>query len=416
MAVPGGARVELSQNAVAVAGITGWQAGPSPMGGYSSSPLPRVPRQLFSPVHVASSRNVTENSALEVVPNRCLHQHSSGLRQAVVTVYTADRKLRYAVYSSDLGRIRDLIEGGADVNTRDGTGRSILGLAVEDGDAELAKLLVNVGANVDVGTPLGAAIESGNTEIAMILVEAGADVNAKDPRNDNPWGGNLLDTAKWAGNPAIIKILTVAGAEFAWPDQEVSGPEVSQPSADDEAFYPADASGLREATIDGDADSARTLVEAGVNVNAKAAGGESIPVAAIIYQDDPEIVQILVDAGADVNAWDNIGRPVLWEAISPYDWGPDAKETLQILVNAGADVNATDADGLPELAEAIRPGNILTDYPEIVRVLVDAGADVNIDAHGVPIIFWALLASYEVYEGAHDILRMFIDAGAVVNA
>ena len=332
--------------------------------------------------------------------------------RAVVISYAADRELLAAAYQGDVGRIRQLVAREANINTIDSHGQTVLNIAISDSDVEMVRVLVESGADVDFNTPLMTAIDHGNSEIVKILVEAGADVNAKDPWNDHPWGNSLLDSANYSGDSEIIGILITAGAESAWPDREAP-----PPMADAGALYTSDASGLRDAIVDGDADSVRTLVEAGVNVDAKAAGGESILAAAIIYQNDPEIVRILVDAGADLDAKDNYGIPVLFEAISPHDWGPEAKEILQILVDAGADVNARDDDGRPLLAEAIRPGNILTDYPEIVRVLVDAGANANIlDERGVPTIFWALLEPYEAYEGAHDIMRMLIDASADANA
>ena len=51
----------------------------------------------------------------------------------------------------------------------------------------------------------------------------------------------------------------------------------------------------------------------------------------------PEIAQLLVDAGTDVNATDDRGGSLLYQAI--LDGSP---EIVRLLVDAGADVNATD--------------------------------------------------------------------------
>ena len=368
-----------------------------------------IPGHISSPTLSANFSSPDGDFAFEASQS-AIYVDGRGVR-AVVTSYTADRELWASVYEGDLDRIRELVGKGANINARDSHGATLLERAVSDGDIELVTVLLEVGVDVNLNTPLVTAIDSGHTEIVRILVEAGADVNAKDPWNDHPWGGNLLDNANRSGNQAIIEILIGAGAVSAWPDQEMW-----QPAENGRAFYSTDAAGLYDAVADDDAESVRSLIEAGVDVNAKTAGGESILTNAVIRA-SPEVVHMLVEAGADVNAKDNLGRPVLFEAISPYDWGPAAKEVLQILVDAGADVNAKNGDGRPLLAEAIQPGNILTDYPEIVRVLVDAGAEVNaLDEHGRPVIFLALLESYEVYEGAYNILRMLIDAGADVNA
>ncbi len=216
--------------------------------------------------------------------------------RAVVTSYTADRELWASVYEGDLARIKELVGKGANINGRDSHGATLLERAVYDGDTGLVMVLVEAGADVNLNTPLASAIDNGHTEIVRILVEAGADVNAKDPWNDHPWGGNLLDNANWSGNRAIIEILIDAGAESAWPDQEVS-----QPNENGGASYPTDAAGLYDAVADDDVESVRSLIEAGVDVNAKARGGESILTSAVIRA-SPEVVRILVDAGADVNA------------------------------------------------------------------------------------------------------------------
>ena len=308
--------------------------------------------------------------------------------------------LSAAIDSGNLEMVRVLLELGANPNTREDFGYPIIYGAAQEGNTEVVRLLVDAGADVDGSAALWTAIDHGHTEVVRLLVEAGADVNPKDPRNQ---GSSFLTLAKLTGNPEIVQILADAGAK-----------DEGQVFEAFEDGYPTTASGLYDAAANNDVEAVRDLVDSGVDVNAKGTGGESILTNAVIRA-GPEVVQILVDAGADVNAKDNFGNPVFFEAVSPYGWGPEAKQILQILVDAGANVNVKDDDGRPVLVEAIRPGNILTDHPEIVRVLVDGGADVNIDQNGTPIIFRALLGSYEVYDGAHDIMRMLADAGADVN-
>ena len=312
----------------------------------------------------------------------------------VVISYTADRDLLAAVYDGDADRIRELVGKGANINARDSHGATSLGRAVSDGDMELVILLIEMSADVNLDTPLISAIDNGDAEMVRALVEAGADVNANDPWED-PWSHSVLDTAMFYGNGEIIQILTDAGAVSKW------GNDVWYPDSDAEPFYPPDASGLFDAASNDDIEGVRSLIDAGVDVNAKAAGGESILTSAV-YRAGPEVVQMLVDAGADANARDNFGRPVLFEAISPYDWGPDGRHILEILVNAGAGVNATDANGRSVLAEAIRNGE-----PEIVRILVGAGADVNAkDSSGYSPLSEAKL------QRNPEIAKILLEAGA----
>ena len=215
--------------------------------------------------------------------------------------------------------------------------------------------------------------------------------------NSDPSGGSLLDFAKWNGNPEIIQILVDAGAKAT--EQVTVVEEGHFPEAVEER-YPTTASGLYGAVADGDVAAVRRLVEAGVDVDAKAAGGESILNNAVIRA-GPEIVQVLVDGGANVNAEDNLGRSVLYEAA---EFDPDP-EVVRVLVDAGADVNFKYEYGDPILFEAATG---FDPNPEIVRILVDAGADVNArDRSGTS----ALKAAKG--RGNLDVARILTEAGAV---
>ena len=85
-------------------------------------------------------------------------------------------------------------------------------------------------------------------------------------------------------------------------------------------------------------------------------------------------------------------------------WRGSITEVVRILVNAGADVNARDSDGDPLLHEAIFRGN-----REIVRILVDAGVDVKAsDSRGDSPLdsarFWA--------RNDPEIVQILVEAGA----
>jgi len=82
----------------------------------------------------------------------------------------------------------------------------------------------------------------------------------------------------------------------------------------------------------------------------------------------PESVQAAINQGADVNAQDPLyGRtPLLWAA-----WRNQNPEVITILLKAGADVNMKDANGCTPLLWAAW-GN---QNPEVITVLLKAGAD-----------------------------------------
>ena len=338
--------------------------------------------------------------------------------------------LSAAIDSGNLEMVRVLLELGANPNTREDFGYPIIYGAAQEGNTEVVRLLVDAGADVEGSDTLWTAIDHGHTDVVRLLVEARADVNPEDPWNQ---GSSFLTLAKLSGNPEIAQILVDAGAKE-------EGFTVTNEGQVVEAFedgYPTTASGLYDAAANNDVEAVRDLVDAGVDVNAKSTGGESILTNAVIRA-GPEVVQVLVDAGADVNAKDNFGRTVLTEAINfgahpdihrlLVEAGADANAThegstmlflaaghydanpemVRVLVDAGADVNARDDRGNSLLFEAVEKGD-----PEIVRILTHAGADVNAkDYRGSSVLHQAV----SEFEPSAETVRILLDAGADVNA
>ena len=91
----------------------------------------------------------------------------------------------------------------------------------------------------------------------------------------------------------------------------------------------------------------------------------------------PDLVQLLVDLGADVGARNRRGaEPLHYAADGNPDsdgWDPDGQvAVIEALVAAGADPNATDKSGVAPLHRAVR-----TRCADGVRALLDSGADPN---------------------------------------
>ena len=124
-----------------------------------------------------------------------------------------------------------------------------------------------------------------------------------------------------------------------------------------------------------------------------ASGGPALHAA--ISEEDSEMVRILVEGGADVDARNNFGDPALHAAIAG-----NSPEMVRILVGAGADVDAKNSFGVPALHRAI-----LKRDSDLVRMLVDAGADVNITN-----AFGDSALSRAVHEGNKEILQILANA------
>lgn len=109
----------------------------------------------------------------------------------------------------------------------------------------------------------------------------------------------------------------------------------------------------------------KQLILAGANPNIPVfEGEEATPVFLLTKVGMTDSLQVLVDAGVDVNAVIR-GRTPLMQAVSGKK--PKAAE---ILIKAGANVNAVDEDGRSVLQRAIT-----REEPDMVRVLLENGAD-----------------------------------------
>ncbi|WZD65215.1 Ank2 [Pseudocowpox virus] len=82
------------------------------------------------------------------------------------------------------------------------------------------------------------------------------------------------------------------------------------------------------------------------------------------------VMQVLVDAGADVNATSVVDRTPLHVCLTGMSTHPG---TIGALLRLGADVNAVDLCGMSPLAVLVRSRSATA---ELVRLLLDAGADV----------------------------------------
>ena len=82
------------------------------------------------------------------------------------------------------------------------------------------------------------------------------------------------------------------------------------------------------------------------------------------------MVKLLCENGADVNQTNKFGETILFHACSK-----NKVELVQIVLDLGADVNTKSSSGFKDTALGIacKKENV-----EIVKLLIDAGVDVNI--------------------------------------
>jgi hypothetical protein len=119
----------------------------------------------------------------------------------------ADSALIAAAEQGDVGTVRQLLQAGAAVDTRDRAGRTALLAATQSNRVEAARALIAAGADVNAkdgiqDSPYLYAGAEGRNEILKMTLAAGADL-----KSVNRYGGTALIPAAHHGHPETVRIL-----------------------------------------------------------------------------------------------------------------------------------------------------------------------------------------------------------------
>jgi ankyrin repeat protein len=123
---------------------------------------------------------------------------------------------------------------------------------------------------------------------------------------------------------------------------------------------------LRSAVEKGNVTDAQAALQSGANVNARGSGDIYTPLMEASVRGDVEMVRLLIDSGANVNQWSKSVPGPLMLACASGEY-----EVAQILLSAGADVNVVVNQTTP-LIRAIGSEN-----RELVELLIASKADLE---------------------------------------
>ena len=263
-------------------------------------------------------------------------------------------------------------------NTRDN--EYLLHKAVSENNREAVKKLIAAGADINAvdlngDSPLYIALDKKYKDIAKHLITAGADINAKDATGTTP-----LEKAIARENVSAIETLMLLGANADCRNKDGLSPllylilKEKNPKFEnkDPVYAMAYENNLNIV--------AQILIKAGANVNAKD-NYNTTPLHLAVVKGYPGLAIALIEAGADVNAKDNSGFTPLYLAfskdfkpminilvkygaagypdnISPNDFGAWIKggwlkKAAQKLAAAGAELNLNDYNTVPETSKCI---------------------------------------------------------------
>jgi len=256
-----------------------------------------------------------------------------------------------AAMQGDSATVKSLLKQKADVNAASADGTSVLHWAVRRDDVETAKQLIKAGADVNHANSLGVtalslACTNGNAAIIKLLLDAGTDANSTDRT-----GETMLMTVAGSGNVAAVK----------------------------------------------------TLLDRGARIEAKEPAFQQTALMFAVRRNHPDVVQLLIKQGADVNAQTRIDKapefrppgagggshgigivrggwpkqgyrntqpggmtPLLFAARDGF------LESAKALLDAQADVNKAEANGITPLLMAVQ-----NDQMEFAHLLIERKANVN---------------------------------------
>ena len=307
-----------------------------------------------------------------------------------------------------------LLNAGADVNAIEDRYNTVLAVASAKGNPECVKLLLKAGADVngsgewlDYRALMGAS-GSGQAECMRLLINAGADVN-----HVNKCGLNALIIACESGQVDCVDALLKAGAKTQIPKSDCEMCSRYSALADlgggvRDARPPL---GVQILSISCSFRENLACSRPPWRVHAPPSGKSWIRHCSGLYYAAEygysEILEMLLEAGADVNDGDSFETPVILAAFNSSLQGSSHIECLMSLIKAGADVNLK-GRGFLYGETALIAGS----YDELkVNMLLQAVADVN--ATGVE---GSTVLMHSASNGSHSCVQLLLEAGADVNA
>jgi ankyrin repeat protein len=309
--------------------------------------------------------------------------------------------LHWAAHWNDLESVNLLLGAGANAKAANRYGATPLSEAAALGNAAMIEALLKAGADpktlttADGETVLMTAARAGNADAVKVLLDHGADVNARESYK----GQTALMWAAAEHHPEVVKLLLAHGADWKVVsfDRETKLPKLSAASSVT-PFARGGVTAFLFAAREGDIESARVMLDAGVDINQADVDGTNGLVFSIMNQ-HYSFARFLLERGADPNRLDIKGRGALYAVVDirneDYSAMPSRKEddplpSLEIvkdLLAHGANPNVQLTKNLPgrsgmdsgdttldegatPLMRAARAGD-----SAVMRLLLDKGAD-----------------------------------------
>ena len=245
--------------------------------------------------------------------------------------------LWHAARTGDLAAMRRYIAEGADVNAPDESlNVSPLAWSVSHGQTEATRLLIENGADVNIkddngSTPLHAAAVFGKADVAKLLVENGANPQVRNDDGGTPADALHLD---WKTTTFIGGLMGIEVERENIPIMQSGRNEIAKlfgvKKFDSKDI--ASAQDLSSSVFVGDLIKVKQMLTDEADPNAKDPQSGTTMLAVAALMGHTEVVALLLEHGADVNAKSRDGGTALHTAAFL-----GRAETVKLLLDKGAD-------------------------------------------------------------------------------
>ena len=315
--------------------------------------------------------------------------------------------------------IHVLLKAESDTNIADENGvTSLMHAIAKYCSKEVLQALIDHGADVNATdksnfTALMLACEKRHADAIHVLLKAGSDTNIVDKNGDTC----LMHAVAGEWNKEVLKEITNRGNDvnatnkgnrtaliWACRKSYVDAFHVLQRAESDTNIAEKNSAICRMYAVAGDCNQEvlQALIDHGADVNATNKNNRTALMIAC-FKRYVDSITILLKAGSDTNIEDKDGDTCLMHAVA----GDFSKEVLQAMIDHGADVNATNKDIKTALMWACEMRHV-----DAIHVLLKAESDTNIvDKNGATCLMYAVVLDCSI-----EVLQAMIDHGADVNA
>jgi serine/threonine-protein phosphatase 6 regulatory ankyrin repeat subunit B len=313
-----------------------------------------------------------------------------------------------------------LLDAGADAKAVDALSRDAMYYAIQYGHTDIVKVLLEKGVPAEywIGggheTPLRVAVNNWQIEIARLLLEKGAKINVGQRPEDTPLGLAIRSSqpdfvrlfkefgaqnTKEQLKDYIAQAIRESGSNFTETQKEM----IDLLSGGDLSLEPDDLNKLFLAAVHGkQLESVTLFLEKGADVNYQEKEGSDRALHSAGHGQDRTLVRFLLNHGADPNATGFLGQTPIYSANDVI---------AEMLIEAGARLDVRDNDGNTPLHEIARSTDLKT-----MKFFLDQGQDPNAKNNWGDTPLHRMAGERSSNRGFKESLDLILQYGAEINA